>query len=70
MRNGRLFSHDLGEEYGWPDGLCFDTEGGVWTARCAAGKVIRLAPSGVIDMVIEFPNAWNMTSCAFGGEYD
>jgi len=67
MSNPKDFSVDLPTGYGWPDGLCIDTEGGVWTARWAAGKVIRLNPDAEVDIVIDFPRAWNMTSCVFGG---
>lgn len=68
MTNRRRFSSDLPDAYGWPDGLCVDTQGGVWSARWGAGKVIRISPEGVVDVVIDFPQAWNMTSCVFGGE--
>jgi len=67
MSNPRKFSVDLPRELGWPDGLCVDSDGGVWTARWAAGKVIRLTPDSKIDVVVDFPKAWNMTSCVFGG---
>lgn len=70
MSNPKDFSVDLPAGYGWPDGLCIDTEGGVWTARWAAGKVIRLNPDAEVDIIIDFPRAWNMTSCVFGGTCD
>lgn len=54
-------------EYGYPDGLCLDNEGGLWTARWSAGKVIRLDSSGKIDVEINLPNSWNVTCCIFGG---
>jgi len=44
-----------------------DSEGGVWSARWQAGKVIRLSPEGVMDVVIDFPTAWHMTCVVFGG---
>lgn len=69
MHNKQSFSQQLPEPYGWPDGMCNDTDGGVWTARWGAGKVIRLTPSGEVDVVIDFPRAWNITSCVFGGEH-
>lgn len=69
MSNPRIFSTDLPGEYGWPDGLCLDTEGGVWSARWAAGKVIRLTSEREVDVVLDFPKAWNMTSCVFGGVF-
>lgn len=69
MSNQRSFSSGLPDSFGWPDGLCIDTEGGVWSARWGAGKVIRLDPNGDVDVVIDFPRAWNMTSCVFGGDH-
>ncbi|OCF30848.1 regucalcin [Kwoniella heveanensis BCC8398] len=66
MSNRRLFSK-LDESYGWPDGMCTDAEGGIWSARWQNGTVIRLTPEGEIDVVIEFPKAWHMTCCIFGG---
>lgn len=44
-----------------------DSEGGVWSARWQAGKVIRLSPKGLVDVVIDFPTAWHMTCVVFGG---
>lgn len=68
MTNRRLFAELDTDHWGWPDGLCLDTQGGVWTARWGAGKVIRLTAEGEISLVLDFPRAWNMTSCVFGGE--
>jgi sugar lactone lactonase YvrE len=47
--------------------MCMDDEGGVWSARWQNGTVIRITPEGVLDVVIEFPSAWHMTCCVFGG---
>jgi sugar lactone lactonase YvrE len=63
----RVFSHIDIPEFGEPDGLCMDSGGGIWSARWQAGKVIRLSPTGVVDVVIEFPTAWHITCVVFGG---
>ena len=52
---------------GLPDGSCLDAEGFVWNARVAGGGcLLRFAPDGRIDRVVELPCSWP-TSCAFGG---
>jgi sugar lactone lactonase YvrE len=66
MSNRRVFSDIDG--YGEPDGMCQDIDGGIWTCRWAAGKILRLDSSGKIDLVIDFPTAWLITCCIFGGE--
>jgi sugar lactone lactonase YvrE len=51
---------------GWPDGSTVDSEGYLWNCRYGGCCVVRVAPDGVIDRVIEMP-ALNPTSCTFGG---
>ncbi|KAJ7487693.1 SMP-30/Gluconolaconase/LRE-like region-domain-containing protein [Mycena galericulata] len=70
LANRRLFvdAMVLGlEENSYCDGLCIDTEGGVWSARWGGSKIIRFSPSGSIDMEICFPTVLNVTASAFGG---
>lgn len=52
---------------GLPDGLCVDAEGGVWTARYGAGTVLRHAPDGTLDAVIEVGPS-RVTDCCFGDD--
>jgi L-arabinonolactonase len=54
------------DEPGLPDGSCVDAEGGVWNAEWEGRRVVRIAPNGVIDQVIDVP-VWKPTCCAFGG---
>jgi len=65
VSNRRLFS-DFADEPGLPDGSCVDAEGGVWNAEWEGRRVVRVAPNGTIDRVIEVP-VWKPTCCAFGG---
>jgi sugar lactone lactonase YvrE len=51
---------------GLPDGSTVDSEGYLWNCRYGGHSIVRLAPDGTIDRVIEMPTA-NMTSCTFGG---
>jgi L-arabinonolactonase len=49
-----------------PDGATVDAEGFVWCAHWGGWRVVRTAPDGRVDRVIELPVA-HPTSCAFGG---
>lgn len=53
---------------GWPDGSTIDEEGYVWNCRWGGGCIVRVAPSGQVDRVIELPTR-NITNCTFGGEH-
>lgn len=69
MSNRKVFSDIKAPELGYPDGMCVDDQGGVWTARWSAGKVLRLNPeTGKVDVEIDMPNSWNVTCCIFGGD--
>jgi len=57
---------DMRDEPGLPDGSCVDAEGGVWNAEWEGRRVVRIAPDGEIDRVIEVP-VWKPTCCTFGG---
>jgi sugar lactone lactonase YvrE len=49
-----------------PDGACVDAEGCVWNAHFAAGRVVRYAPDGRVDRVLEVP-VTNPTCVCLGG---
>lgn len=51
---------------GAADGSTVDAEGCLWNAQVYDGKVIRYAPDGTIDRVIDMP-VRKVTSCMFGG---
>jgi sugar lactone lactonase YvrE len=51
---------------GLPDGSTMDSEGFLWNCRFFGNCIVRVAPDGKIDRVIEMP-VKNITSCVFGG---
>ena len=51
---------------GGPDGSAMDADGFVWNARWDGSCLLRLAPDGQVDRVIELPVS-RPTSCVFGG---
>jgi sugar lactone lactonase YvrE len=65
ISNQRSFLQNFAR--GLPDGSSVDAEGYLWNCRHAGGCIVRVAPSGKIDCVIEMP-VQNVTTCAFGGD--
>lgn len=65
---------ELGERQVWagehprgdPDGSAMDTQGFLWNARWGGHCLLRLAPDGCVDRIVELPVS-HPTSCAFGG---
>ncbi len=55
-----------GFERGSPDGSAVDSAGFLWNCRYGGGCVVRVAPDGKVDRVIEMP-CGNVTTCTFGG---
>jgi sugar lactone lactonase YvrE len=51
---------------GLPDGSTVDAEGYLWNCRYSGGCIVRIAPDGTVDRVIEMP-VKNVTTCTFGG---
>ncbi|MFY9740979.1 MAG: SMP-30/gluconolactonase/LRE family protein, partial [Candidatus Sulfotelmatobacter sp.] len=62
--NERPFLQDF--DRGLPDGSTIDSEGYLWNCRFFGGCIVRVAPGGGIDRVIEMP-VKNPTTCTFGG---
>lgn len=52
---------------GGADGSVVDSEGYLWNARWGGGKVIRIAPDGKLDRVVEVPGVSQVSCPAFGG---
>ena len=67
-------SGDIGEgkphfaefDRGMPDGSAIDADGYIWNCRFFGGCIVRIAPDGSIDRVIDMP-VKNITTCCFGG---
>lgn len=66
LHNRQVWS--TGFHRGLPDGSCMDAEGYLWNCRVVGGAcLIRIAPDGTVDRLIELPCKWP-TSCCFGGD--
>ncbi|NQY97850.1 MAG: SMP-30/gluconolactonase/LRE family protein [Henriciella sp.] len=66
LSNRRVFASTL-EAGCYPDGSVVDSEGYLWNAQWAGSRVVRYAPDGSIDRVVQLPVS-RPSSCAFGGE--
>jgi sugar lactone lactonase YvrE len=64
VTNRQPFLRDFAR--GLPDGSCVDSEGYLWNCRFYGKCIVRIAPDGRVDRVIEMP-VQNITTCAFGG---
>ena len=53
-------------EWGCPDGMATDAEGGVWVAHWGGARISRFHPDGRLDRSIPIP-ATNVTSVVFAG---
>jgi sugar lactone lactonase YvrE len=62
----RVFAHTRGEP-GSPDGSAVDADGYLWNAQWGGARIVRYAPDGTIDRIVEVP-VEQPSSCAFGGE--
>jgi sugar lactone lactonase YvrE len=65
VSNRRIFA-DYRADNSRPDGACVDAEGFLWNAIFGGHRIIRYAPDGRIDRVIELPVS-NPTCLCFGG---
>ncbi len=64
--NRREFATTRGED-AFPDGSTVDAEGYLWNAQWDGWRVVRYAPDGSVDRVVEMP-VQRPTSCMFGGD--
>ncbi len=66
ISNKKIFAN-IDEKDGYPDGLCVDSEGYIWSAHWYGWKITRYAPDGSIDSIYDIPVP-KVTSCNFGGK--
>jgi len=66
ISNKKIFAN-IDEKDGYPDGLCVDSEGYIWSAHWNGWKITRYAPDGSIDSIYDIPVP-KVTSCNFGGK--
>lgn len=52
---------------GAPDGSAVDSAGFLWNCRHGGGCVVRVAPDGAVERIVELP-CDNPTTCTFGGD--
>jgi sugar lactone lactonase YvrE len=64
LSNKRVFAETRGA--GAPDGSAVDVEGYLWNAQWGGWRIVRYAPDGAIDRIVEAP-VEQPSSCAFGG---
>lgn len=66
LSNRRVFAKVDQTDGGAADGSTVDAEGFLWNALVYAGKLVRFAPDGSIDRIIDMP-VRKVTSVNFGG---
>lgn len=65
VSNRRVFASTINAGC-YPDGSAVDAEGYIWNAQWAGSRVVRYAPDGSIDRIVQMPVS-RPTSLAFGG---
>jgi sugar lactone lactonase YvrE len=65
ISNRRVFARASAPP-GRPDGSCVDENGFLWNAEFAGGRLVRYAPDGRIDRIVDLPVS-HPTCCCFGG---
>jgi sugar lactone lactonase YvrE len=55
-----------GFDRGGPDGSAMDCESYLWNCRFGGGCIVRIAPDGAVDRIVEMP-CRDVTTCTFGG---
>lgn len=64
VENRRVFAR-FEEGDGFPDGLCVDAEGGIWSAIWDGWRIVRLDPEGRVERTLALPVP-RPTACCFG----
>ena len=67
LSNRRVFA-DTTDMKGVPDGSIVDAEGYLWNAMWDGWSVVRFAPDGTVDRIVEVP-VQRPTCPMFGGKY-
>ncbi|RAZ91294.1 SMP-30/gluconolactonase/LRE family protein [Mesorhizobium hawassense] len=65
IANRRLFA-STADQPGTPDGSTIDEHGYLWNAQWDGWRLVRYAPDGSIDRIVELP-VQRPSSCMFGG---
>ena len=65
LAHRETFAHTRGQA-ATPDGGAMDVEGFLWNAQWGGARLVRYAPDGGIDRIVQMP-VQQPTSCAFGG---
>lgn len=65
IKNKRIWKNFPIEE-GFPDGMCFDSQGCIWIAHWGCGKVCRYDVDGALMATYHFP-ASHVSNVCFGG---
>ena len=63
---GSRTPHLAGFDRGVPDGSAIDADGYLWNCRYDGRCIVRIAPDGRIDRIVDIPSQ-HVASCAFGG---
>ena len=67
LGNRRIFA-EVNPNLGvFPDGLCVDAQGYVWSNQVGIGRVVRYDSSGVIEREVQLPVP-RAVGCTFGGD--
>ena len=64
--SGQRVFIELDGEAGEPDGSCVDADGYLWSAQWGASRVVRYAPDGKVERIIDTP-ALQPSCVALGG---
>lgn len=61
---------EFAREWGRPDGMTVDAEGGIWIAHWGGGRISRFTPDGALDRSIALPATQITNICFAGAELD
>lgn len=66
LANKRVFIR-FEDDWGYPDGMTTDAEGGIWIAHWDGARISRFTANGALDRSIALPVS-RPTSCVFAGD--